>query len=135
MSALAKVDMSASLRDDRPSQGGSVPTQGLHDCVSGWTLSDSRDDPGPPRVGGRARGWDHANHAPGSVTRLSRDHVAAREDRGGHTGPPTPASGHAEAGSSVAPTPAAGPTNTGDGGENITRTCLLGEKADISKLG
>jgi hypothetical protein len=88
-----------------------------------------------PRVGGSARGGDHANHAPGSVTRLSRDHVAAREDRGGHTGPPTPAPGHTEAGSSVAPTPAAGATNTGDGGENITRTFLLWEKEDISKLG
>ena len=122
-------------------QDETVPTQGLHDCVSvalltpGWTRSDSRDDPAPPRVGGRARGWDQANHAPGSVTRLSRDHVAAREDRGGHTGPPRSAASHPEAGSSVAPTPAAGATNTGDGGENITRTFLLGEKEDISKLG
>ncbi len=75
---------------------------------------------------------DHADHAPGSVARRSRAQGSAREDRGGHTGPPTPAPGHAEPGSSVAPTPAVGATNTGDGGENITRTFLLWEKEAMS---
>ena len=101
-------------------QGDTAPTQRLHACVSGRALSGSRDDSSPPRVGGRAGGWDPANHAPGSAARLSRDHASAR----GHIGPPTPAPGHAEAGSSVAPTPAVGATNIGDGGENITRTFL-----------
>ncbi|MEO8340195.1 MAG: hypothetical protein ABI604_10840, partial [Nitrospirota bacterium] len=80
-----------------------------------------------------ARGWAQANHAPGAAARRSRDHVSAREDRGGCTEPPTPAPGHAEARSSVAPTPAAGATNTGDGGGNITRTLLLGP--DTSPFG
>ena len=42
------------------------------------------------------------------------------------------APGHAEAESSMAPTPSTGATNTGDGGENLNRTSLLWEKADIS---
>ena len=75
---------------------------------------------------------DQGDHAPRSAARHSREHGSAREDRGSHTGPPTPVPGHAEAESSVAPTPAAGATNTGNGGEHITWTFLLWEKEAIS---
>ena len=34
---------------------------------------------GSPCAGGRARGWDDADHAPGSAARLSCDRVAAHE--------------------------------------------------------
>ena len=75
---------------------------------------------------------DQGDHAPRSAARHSREHSSAREDRGSHTGPPTPVPGHAEAESSVAPTPAAGATNTGNGSEHITWTFLLWEKEAIS---
>ena len=81
---------------------------------------------GPPCVGGRARGWDDADHAPGSVARRARDHVSAREGRGGHTGSPLSAPGHAEAGPSVAQAPAARTHKPRGGGRNI--------KPDISTL-
>lgn len=112
-----------------------MPAPGLPHRAPGGTLPDSRYDPDPPWVGGRARGWDDADHAPGSAARRSRDHVLAREGRGSHTGSPLSASGQAEAESSVAPTPATGTENTGDGGEHLNRRFLLWEKEDIYKLG
>ena len=113
-------------------QNPTGPASGLDGGPPRTPLPGADQCPGDPRAGGRARGWDHADHAPGSATRLSRDHVTAREGGCGQDDAPTPAPGHAEAGSSVATTPTAGATNTGDDGENLTRTFLLGEEEDIS---
>lgn len=76
---------------------------------------------------------DDADHAPGSAAWLSCDHVAAREGRGGETGPPRSAAGHAEAGASMAHTAVAGTKNRRGGGYHLNQTFLLWEKANISK--
>ena len=110
------------------------PAHGRHPRASGGR--DQRHETvRTPTADGRAGSWAHADDIPGAVARRSCAHVSAREDRGGHTGPSTPALGHAEAGPAGAHTTAAGATNTDDGGDNITRTFLLWEKEDMSILG
>ena len=60
-------------------QDHTVPAPGLDGGASRAALSDAPMS-GPPHVlVEERRGWDHADHAPGSAARLSRDHVAARE--------------------------------------------------------
>lgn len=59
-------------------------TARLDGRVQRAALSGADQYPGYPCASRRARGWDHAHHAPGPDARLVRDRVSARTRRGAH---------------------------------------------------
>ena len=97
--------------------------------------SDPRPWPGAPWAGGRTDRGDEAAAPPRPAASLSRHHRTAGQGEGPLATRGATASRHAEAHASVASPRVARPSHHRGDPDEVTRTCLRGEKEDMSKWG